>query len=291
MNIDEAVRAIESSSEFKLLRRLNGPTEWNLKGANLTALTGLYVDVETTGLSTSKDEIVELCLLPFSYDPTTGEILDVDMANAIDELSDPGIPIPVEATQVHGITDEDVAGKTINSKAVRRLASRADIIISHNAGFDRRFLERAWPIFVDKPWGCSLTDIDWRSFSIGSGKLDYLVMKLGYFFDGHRALNDCLAGVFLLKNNLPELDTPIMGELLRNARKIETKIEAQGAPFDLKEMLKMRGYRWQPVDRVWWIITSEREAELHWLEEHIYKRKVDLPTQEVNAFNRFSDRA
>ncbi len=120
MNIDDAVRAIESSNEFKLLRSLKGPSDWGLKGTNPTALTGLYVDVETTGLSTSKDEIVELCLLPFSYDPNTGEILDVDMANAIDELSDPGIPIPIEATQVHGITNEDVAGKTINSEAVRR---------------------------------------------------------------------------------------------------------------------------------------------------------------------------
>lgn len=60
MNIDDAVRAIESSDEFKLLRSLKGPSDWGLKGTNSTALAGLYVDVETTGLSTSKDEIVEL---------------------------------------------------------------------------------------------------------------------------------------------------------------------------------------------------------------------------------------
>lgn len=55
----------------------------------------LYLDIEGTGLSPTADRIVELALLP------AGGELKVRRIN-------PGIPIPAEATAVHGITDQDV---------------------------------------------------------------------------------------------------------------------------------------------------------------------------------------
>jgi DNA polymerase-3 subunit epsilon len=55
----------------------------------------LFIDCETTGVDPYADRIVEICL----HRP--GEL---DMALRIN----PGVPIPAEASEVHGITDEDV---------------------------------------------------------------------------------------------------------------------------------------------------------------------------------------
>ncbi|HEX9886591.1 MAG TPA: 3'-5' exonuclease [Longimicrobiales bacterium] len=59
----------------------------------------VFFDLETTGLNTQQDRIVELALIRIT---PQGDVLErVRRFN-------PGIPIPAEATEVHGITDADV---------------------------------------------------------------------------------------------------------------------------------------------------------------------------------------
>lgn len=57
-------------------------------------------DLETTGINTSKDRIVELCMIRIQPD---GERHDLNMR------FNPQIPIPPEITLIHGISDADVA--------------------------------------------------------------------------------------------------------------------------------------------------------------------------------------
>lgn len=59
----------------------------------------VFFDIESTGISTSKDRIIELALLKVNPDQSK-EFKKF--------LLNPGMPIPKEATKVHGITDEDV---------------------------------------------------------------------------------------------------------------------------------------------------------------------------------------
>ncbi|MFC1993709.1 zinc-binding dehydrogenase [Chloroflexota bacterium] len=59
-----------------------------------------FIDVETTGLKTFSDKIVELSILKIH--PDGNEEYKSHRVN-------PGIPIPAEATAIHGITDTDVA--------------------------------------------------------------------------------------------------------------------------------------------------------------------------------------
>ena len=61
-----------------------------------------FIDFETTGLSPAADRIVELTVLKLQPDGT--EELKTARLN-------PQMPIPPEATAIHGITDEDVADK------------------------------------------------------------------------------------------------------------------------------------------------------------------------------------
>jgi DNA polymerase-3 subunit epsilon len=44
-----------------------------------------------------------------------------------------------------------VAGQRIDEAAVSTFVANAVIVIAHNAGFDRKFAERYWPVF-EKAW-------------------------------------------------------------------------------------------------------------------------------------------
>jgi len=88
-----------------------------------------FFDLETTGLDMRNDRIVELALIKLT---PQGDVMErVRRFN-------PGIPIPPEATAVHGITDEDVAGEVPfcrRAKGLERLLDGCDL-----AGFNiRRF--------------------------------------------------------------------------------------------------------------------------------------------------------
>ena len=70
-------------------------------------------------------------------------------------FNEPSEPIPLEVTALTGIMDDMVAGQRIDDSAVSAFVDDAVIVIAHNAGFDRKFAERYWPIFQRKAWGCS----------------------------------------------------------------------------------------------------------------------------------------
>jgi len=59
-----------------------------------------FIDVETTGTNPHSDRVVELSILRIQ--PDGKEEYKSHRVN-------PGVPIPPEATAVHGITDADVA--------------------------------------------------------------------------------------------------------------------------------------------------------------------------------------
>lgn len=89
----------------------------------------LFFDLETTGLNLRQDRIVELALIRVS---PHGDVLErVRRFN-------PGIPIPPEATAVHGITDADVADEppfAARARSLLELLEPCDL-----AGFNiRRF--------------------------------------------------------------------------------------------------------------------------------------------------------
>ncbi len=74
----------------------------------------VFIDFETTGVDVEKDRIVEIGFWKF--------IDDFQMVDSLYEVVDPTIPIPPEATAVHGKSDADVAGmRTFKAIAARVL--------------------------------------------------------------------------------------------------------------------------------------------------------------------------
>jgi DNA polymerase-3 subunit epsilon len=48
-----------------------------------------------------------------------------------------------------------------------------------------------------------MSQVDWAGEGFEGTKLSYLASQCGFFFDGHRAENDCLAGLEILARPLP----------------------------------------------------------------------------------------
>ncbi|MNR94664.1 DNA polymerase III subunit epsilon [compost metagenome] len=184
----------------------------------------------------------------------------------------------------------------IDPAAVASFAASSAFVAAHNAGFDRRFLERYSDVFKTKPWACSMSQIDWAAEGHEGVKLAYLATGTGFFYDKHRAVNDCAAAIELLSLPLPKSGVPALSVLLDAARRPTWRIRAEGAPFDLKDVLKARGYRWDDgsggAPRAWYIDVSDadRDSELSFLQRKIYQRDVDLHPTKVDAYDRFSER-
>jgi DNA polymerase-3 subunit epsilon len=159
-------------------------------------LVGGIVDVETTGFSPDRDEVVELCLLVFHYDR------ELDLVKIMDEyvgLREPGCFLHPRASQVHGLTMADLCGQDLDYQRVAGMIERVELLIAHNAGFDRGFVTRLFPQAISKPWFCSMSGIDWRNKGYPSRGLQELLRHHGIAVErAHRALDDVRATLELL---------------------------------------------------------------------------------------------
>ncbi len=296
----EAIQQLEKSGQYKVIERLNSPIRY-WQGEPHTARIGIVLDTETTGLNTGADKIIELGFIAFEYDAGTGLIYRI--LHNYDGFEDPGQPLEDIVKQITGITDDMLADQHLDDKQISVWLEKADLIIAHNAAFDRQILERRLPVASKANWACTFNDIDWMDENIASLKLDYIAYKLGFFFDGHRAVNDAQATLHLLTRALPESGKLAMVELLAHAREKSRRYFAISAPFEKKDVLKERGYRWladfvyndhgKQKKGVWSISVCEAniEAEQQWLTKTVYKAKPALFTfKDVTATDRYSIR-
>lgn len=154
------------------------------------------MDTETTGLYRS-DEIIQLALISFCFDPASGEILGV--TDVYVGLREPACPISPGAARVNGLSMADLVGKALDHDRVENILARTDVLIAHNAAFDRRFLSALFPACVTKRWLCSMSDIDWRSRHMESRSLGHLLERHGINSSLHDALTDSVAAMCLLQ--------------------------------------------------------------------------------------------
>jgi DNA polymerase-3 subunit epsilon len=290
--LEAAAHQLEASGRYRVLRRLDLETCLTDRDSSPTRL-GMFLDIESTGLDPLTCEAIELAILPFEY-RLDGAIVAVHPP--FHQINQPSVPIPPEITRITGIDDEMVSGHHIDPATVASFINDAAIIIAHNAAFDRPIAERISPAFIAKPWACTMSDVDWKSEGFGGRRLSELLTAFGVFFDAHRALGDCEAGVGLLAQKVPYSGRRVLELLLATARKQCWRIFAVDAPYDARESLRQRGYRWNATPefgpKSWWIDLEMKqvEHELQFLEEEIFRRPLSLPLEEITAHNRYSVR-
>ena len=256
--------------DYRVLRRLAVHTHFTGCGPGPRA-TVLILDTETTGLVHSKEQIIELAMLRVDVDTGTGQ--PVGDVSVYDGLEDPGKPIPEEVRLITGISDDMVKGQKLDEAQITSLLVGVDLVIAHNAGFDRPFCEARYPGFAELPWACSLADIDWKKEGRSSAKLEHLALHQGWFYDAHRAEMDCHALLAVLTPTLPSDGKTGLARLLGAGAAPSYRLQATQAPFDAKNALKARGYRWDAEQRVWHTRLTEETAlaaECAWLKSAVY---------------------
>lgn len=161
----------------------------------------------------------------------------------------------------------------------------------------RPFCEKLSPIFALKAWACSVSEIRWADLGFEGTKLGYLVGQSGLFHNGLRAADDCHALLEVLVRPVGQSEAIPFVELLDASRKLRVRIYAENSPFDLKDHLKSRGYRWSDGNderpKAWWIEVDEADyaEELHYLRTDIYRWKDAEPLSiKMTALDRFKGR-
>lgn len=290
--LEAVARELEASGRYRVLRLVNLAACLAECDGSPTRL-GMFLDIESTGLDPLTCEAIELAIIPFEY-RLDGAIVAVHPI--FHRFQEPSAPISEEITRITGITNAMVAGHRIDPVAVAGFIKSAAIIIAHNAAFDRPIAERITPAFVKKPWGCTMSDVNWRSEGFEGRRLGELLASFGLFFNAHRASDDCEAGVALLTQTFPRSGHRVLGTVLAAARQSCWRIFAVEAPYDAREILRQRGYRWNARPefgpRSWWIDLERTrvEPELQFLQGEIFRRLVDLPMSEITAYDRYSSR-
>lgn len=234
------------------------------------------VDTESTGVNPGTDEVIEVGIVIATWAqlaPETWLLEDVQELPAL--LQQPSFPIPPGASAVNGIYDADVEGKSFDWQIVYDAMMSCDLTVAFNAPFDRPMIHHEFirrnirlPIV---PWACALEQIDWRN-SPGRPpvrNLEVLAPWNGFFYDAHRAVNDCHATVHLLNVSgqayrLLETLGQMHYFVFCGARTINTSHN---------EHLKAVGFRWSPDKKGWWklcLTDEERDAILDHLQATVY---------------------
>jgi DNA polymerase III subunit epsilon len=202
----------------------------------VTDLPVVAIDTETTGRDPINDRIVE-----FAVVTSEGQ-------NIVDRTSwlvNPGRPITKEATDVHGITDADVADKPTFSDVMPSILASltGKVPLAYNAEFDRSFLiaecDRC-SVVAGRPVPALRRNVEWLDPLIWvreiqrnerSRALGEVCQRLGIPLDNaHRATDDAEAALKVLFAILPDARVPRMyGGFLQEQRRLARQQEDERA--------------------------------------------------------------
>jgi len=292
-----AITGLHGTGEYLVLRKINLDRDIRFSHKSRQGnLIALCLDTETTGLDHTEDRIIELGIVAFEYDPLTGDIIRI--TERYNGFEDPGGPLAKEIIEITGITDEMLQEQQLEDATINLLAEQASLVIAHNAAFDRPFVEQRFPVFQTIPWACTVSQIDWQAERMPARSLEYLLFKFGWCINAHRALDDAEGVLGLLLGELPISAAPVFKVLLARAGESITRLYAINAPFDKKDVLKQRGYRWSDgsngTPKCWWICIPESKEleEFHFLSQEIYMNgnTSSVMVKRISPIDRFSIR-
>ena len=148
-------------------------------------------DIETTGLNSHTNEIIEIGAVKIK----AGRIVD-----RYSQLINPGRPIPYHITEITSITDEQVANEPKIDEVIGKFVDFIGdaVLVAHNAPFDMGFIKRDIKKYLNIDYQCSVIDTlqmardlfpDLKKYGLGD-----LNKTLGLALEKHhRAVDDSQA--------------------------------------------------------------------------------------------------
>lgn len=214
----------------------------------------LGLDLETTGLDTEKDEIIEVGAVVWDTDRQSP-------VKIFSELVQTQLPISEEVTKITGITTDDVKAWGISPQEalinVEALAGKCSYLVAHNGlDFDKHFIDRYLKLFpdvkLDLPWIDTMTDLPYPD-DLKTRKLSYVAAEHGFLNPfSHRSLFDVLTmmkifSAYPIKEIIELTQSPMM------------RVVAQVSYAD-RDKAKGMGFRWDPNRKEWF--NGLREAQV-----------------------------
>ena len=213
--------------------------------------TLLILDTETTGLDPETEHCLEVGAILF--DVPSRQVLAQQsfllpvQANAAEPIN----RIPAAVTRLAQPWEAALA-------YFQSLLDAAEVLVAHNAAFDRQWFGRGCLPSTAKPWLCSMDDMRWPKDRQLRARPSVRDLALAYevpVWAAHRALTDCIyiAEVFRRCDDLEQ----------RLVHGLEPRFlfKAQ-VTYDQRHLAREAGFRWNdPVPGAWSRRLSVREAE------------------------------
>lgn len=187
----------------------------------------IIFDVETTGLSCSKDRLTEIGAV---------KLRNMQVVDSFNTMVNPGRHIPERITNLTGITDEMVADAPYEKEAVQLFMSfcgENPVLAAHNASFDTSFINevvKRHSLDFNYNWIDTLVLCQCMLPEMGHHKLDQVAkqLKLGKF-DHHRATDDALM--------LAKIYIELVNRLIKD-QKLETldELNTKSGSIDVKKL-------------------------------------------------------
>ena len=167
------------------------PMVTNPKDKKIDEEEFVVFDIETTGLNSHTNEIIEIGAVKIK----AGRIVD-----RYSQLINPGRPIPYHITEITSITDEQVANEPKIDEVIGKFVDFIGdaVLVAHNAPFDMGFIKRDIKKYLNIDYQCSVIDTlqmardlfpDLKKYGLGD-----LNKTLGLALEKHhRAVDDSQA--------------------------------------------------------------------------------------------------
>ena len=224
----------------------------------------LIIDTATTGLDPLKDECIEVGAILFNVANRSVLSQQSFLMPVEDNAAESINRIPAEVTRLEQPW-EDAIGH------LKKLIDVAEVLVAHNATFDRQWFGKAHLPEVSKPWLCTMEDICWPAKRQLRARPSVRDLALAYevpVWNAHRALTDCiyLAEVFRRCDDLEKL----ICQGLEPRQLMRAQVS-----YEHRHLAKNAGFTWnQPISRSWTRRLSEREVAL-----------LDFPVVPVENFD------
>jgi DNA polymerase-3 subunit epsilon len=281
------IKSIQTSENKIILKNLGAPSP-GLLITDQECISIVFLDTETTGVNRANDKIIELALKMATFEKSSGIIVSIDQV--YESFNDPGEEISQEITMLTGISNDMVQEQSIDWGMVDTIIKDADIVVAHNASFDRAFVEKHSSVSPNKIWACSINDIDWLGRGFSSAKQELLCYWHGFYFEAHRAMNDVDALMHLLTHPSYDIDRPVL-ELIENSQKPTYVIFATNFNYDpvKKDIVKANKYKWNTNNKVWYknVKFDNLESEKDWLTSVIYDFNFEGRVDEINPVDKY----
>ncbi len=212
----------------------------------------LILDTETTGLDPQKDKCLEVGAILFHVHSRSVLAQQSFLLPVSSNAAEPINRIPASVTRLKQPWEEGLI-------FFKKLIEVAEVLVAHNAAFDRKWFGKSPLPDVSQPWLCTMEDISWPASRQLKARPSVRDLALAYeipVWSAHRALTDCvyIAEVF---RRCDDLET-LIAQGLEPRKLMRAKVS-----FEQRHLAKKAGFTWnEPVRGAWTRRLSERELQL-----------------------------